>query len=1095
MLGVQNIGVGFRPSKRVDDFSSAFNLKASVRQETFVQQSLVVAQDPSRGLLERALQVAFPSSDLQPILARPIWAKPDVDWSASTDFVAQAFAPHQCGCEICSGNNNSLNNNGVVVDNYTALLGNTSWWDQGVTGRGVFLSYSFETAPASYLSANFSATALATFQAFSDATKALTRSALDAFSAVSGITFLETPSGFGDLAFGSYDLAALGQQRGVAGFAYMPQGFRTGTNIESGDVMIGKSLAAGGTGLFGVLLHEIGHALGLKHPFEGATILRTDLDNYTNTVMSYTSNGNPISALGPMDVQAIRHFYGNETTKANHISSWSWNAATSVLTQIGGVGRDSIQGIGANDSIDAGAGDDLVLTRSGNDWVVGGDGNDQLEGGIGNDTLSGDSGNDTLIGGDGVDQLIGGAGNDSLGGNDGSSILGGDGDDRIAVSLYSAQSFSIDGGTGTDLLTISVITSGFPGFFASFTSLTLEGAGANALSLTGVETINVYLPSDRNFNFSGSSLAETVFGTSFNNRIIGGGGNDTLLGQGGTDTLDGGNGDDLLYLDVRLGSIVDVDGGANTDNAAIFVQRTTGASVIEFSLDASLSVGGRMVNVESVSISGSDNDGGAGLARVISGYSGRDNIFGSTGADTLRGFGGNDNLSGADGNDNLDGMDGDDTMRGGNGNDFASGGVGTDFLYGDAGNDILFGGAGGDQIVGGDGDDTIMGDAGADSMFGGVGYDIVSYINEVAGVSVVLNQSRTVDVGGVATSEFNQEFEGVIGSNFNDTLSGDGGANLLEGGLGVDILNGGAGFDIASYANATSGLTLFMGGGTFNSGEANGDTHTSIEGLIGSQFSDIIGGDAGVNELRGLNGNDFIYGRGGLDTLLGGDGNDVLSGGLDADRLEGGTGIDVAFYREATVGLTASLLTGGGTGEAAGDTYLDIENIWGSDFNDVLTGDNNAGQVYGFAGNDVLSGLDGEDYFYGGQGFDTLTGGAGVDNFFFLSWNDHTNQYGTLEPYEGGDTFTDFTSGTDKVILSRYWFGFGNIGGPAAALTETHANFVTDGNVATGRPSLIWSNTNRTLSFDADGNGATQAVLLGTFQGGGSLALSDIWTA
>ena len=250
-----------------------------------------------------------------------------------------------------------------------------------------------------------------------------------------------------------------------------------------------------------------------------------------------------------------------------------------------------------------------------------------------------------------------------------------------------------------------------------------------------------------------------------------------------------------------------------------------------------------------------------------------------------------------------------------------------------------------------------------------------------------------------------------------------------------------------------------------------------------------------MNELHGLDGNDFIYGRAGVDRLIGGNGNDVLSGGLDGDRLEGGGGIDVASYRDATNGVVASLLSGGVSGEAVGDTYLDIENIWGSDFNDTLSGDNNSGQVYGFAGNDSLSGLDGDDFFYGGTGFDTLTGGAGVDNYFFLSWNDHVNQFGTPEPYEGGDVWTDFSSGTDRIILSRYWFGFGNIAGPAAALTSVNAEFSTNGNLTASRPSLIWNTTNRTLSFDADGNGATQAVLLGTFQAGATLTLGDIWTA
>jgi Ca2+-binding RTX toxin-like protein len=451
------------------------------------------------------------------------------------------------------------------------------------------------------------------------------------------------------------------------------------------------------------------------------------------------------------------------------------------------------------------------------------------------------------------------------------------------------------------------------------------------------------------------------------------------------------------------------------------------------------------------------------------------------------------------------------TIQLGGGNNEATANV-AGAIYSGNGNDQIFAFSGAQYISTGGGRDTVIGGDGTDSLDGGADLDTLSYEFSKSG-TIVSFGGVSANTGGDAEGDIVVNFENLIGSayadnlegsvdgnliqgkNGNDTIRGGAGLDTLVGGNGADILDGGDGFDFATYANATTGLTLFMGGGTFNSGEANGDTHTSIEGLIGSNFSDIIGGDAGINDLRGLNGNDFIYGRGGTDTLLGGDGNDVLAGGLDGDRLEGGTGIDVAFYRDATTGITASLLTGGGTGEAAGDTYLDIENIWGSDFDDVLSGDNLAGQVYGFAGNDRLSGLDGEDYFYGGQGFDTLTGGAGVDNFFFLSWNDHFNQFGTLEPYEGGDTFTDFTSGTDKIILSRYWFGFGNIDGPAAALTETHANFVTNGAVTTGRPSLIWNNANRTLSFDADGNGATQAVLLGTFQAGATLALGDIWTA
>jgi Ca2+-binding RTX toxin-like protein len=402
---------------------------------------------------------------------------------------------------------------------------------------------------------------------------------------------------------------------------------------------------------------------------------------------------------------------------------------------------------------------------------------------------------------------------------------------------------------------------------------------------------------------------------------------------------------------------------------------------------------------------------------------------------------------------------------------------------------------------------------GADVLNGGDGIDTAAYDNSTGGVSISL-AGAFASTGAEALGDTFSNVENIIGSGFNDTLAGNGVANtifgaagndsltggggedLLEGGVGGDALDGTGGYTYASYTRAASGVIVFLGGPQLNAGDAVGDTYVSIEGILGSAFADILGGDAANNVLQGYDGNDFLFGSDGLDFLVGGNGNDAMSGGFGNDRLEGGDGLDVLYLRDHATGLIANMTdTSRNTGEAQGDIYFDIENIWGSRFNDVLTGIEGAGQVYGFEGNDELYGLGGDDFFYGGEGFDTLTGGTGVDNFFFLSWNDHFNQYGTLEPYEGGDTFTDFTSGTDRIILSRYWFGFGNIVGPAAALTETHANFVTTGAAATSRPSLIWNQTNRTLSFDADGNGATQAVLLGTFQQGVTLTLGDIWTA
>ena len=206
--------------------------------------------------------------------------------------------------------------------------------------------------------------------------------------------------------------------------------------------------------------------------------------------------------------------------------------------------------------------------------------------------------------------------------------------------------------------------------------------------------------------------------------------------------------------------------------------------------------------------------------------------------------------------------------------------------------------------------------------------------------------------------------------------------------------------------------------------------------------------------------------------------------------------MDVASYRNATTGIVLDLVhPANNSGDAQGDSLTTIENIWGPDFNDTIVSNLAGGQVYGFKGDDVLTGAAGNDVFYGGTGSDTITTGGGSDDLFFLSYYDHTNAYGTVEPNEGGDTITDFTPGQDHVTVSRYWFGFGNIAGPAAALTSTYADFITSGTTATSsKPTFFWNDVTKVLQFDPDGTGASAAVILATLTGA-TLTLNDIWTA
>ena len=101
-----------------------------------------------------------------------------------------------------------------------------------------------------------------------------------------------------------------------------------------------------------------------------------------------------------------------------------------------------------------------------------------------------------------------------------------------------------------------------------------------------------------------------------------------------------------------------------------------------------------------------------------------------------------------------------------------------------------------------------------------------------------------------------------------------------------------------------------------------------------------------------------------------------------------------------------------------------------------------------------------------------------------------------MEGYEGGDHLTDFEVGVDHIIVSRFLFGFGDIGGPAAALTSAHAGWVSgSGTPGTAHPTFIYDPGTGVLMFDGDGNGSLAAVNIATFTPGTNLTLNDIWSA
>jgi len=267
-----------------------------------------------------------------------------------------------------------------------------------------------------------------------------------------------------------------------------------------------------GAYLNAVLTHELGHSLGLRHPFshpdaggtsEAPPYLPDAEDHKGATLMSYTGDQYlPALAYSPLDIAVLQYLWGVSPQAHAGDSRHVLSADASQMIWDGG-GADTIDGAALQANLTlylepgywSHAGDkDTLITAPGQytinfgtqiEHAVGGAGDDriignaldnQLTGGAGNDLLDGSAGNDTLAGATGHDALAGGAGDDSLAGNEGNDVLtGGGGNDRLA------------GGDGTD-------TAVFSGAFTAHTiSSTQDGwtvTGADgADTLAGVERL------------------------------------------------------------------------------------------------------------------------------------------------------------------------------------------------------------------------------------------------------------------------------------------------------------------------------------------------------------------------------------------------------------------------------------------------------------------------------------------------------------------------------------------------------------------------------------------------------------------------------
>ena len=507
-----------------------------------------------------------------------------------------------------------------------------------------------------------------------------------------------------------------------------------------------------------------------------------------------------------------------------------------------------------------------------------------LDGGLGADTLIGGLGNDTYIVDNTSDVVIENAneGYDTvkssisytLGDNlenltlTGAAALSGTGNTFDNVLTGNAGDNTLDGGLGKDTLKGGLGNDTY--LIDNAGDIVIEKANEGIDTLISSVTYSIGLIDNvENLTLTGTN-ALNITGNSLNNVLTGNAGDNNLNGGLGADTLTGGLGNDTYTVD-NTGDVV-------IENA------NEGSDTINSSVSYTLSD-----NVDNLNLTGLGviNGTGNALNNTLNGNAMANLLDGGLGADTMSGGLGNDIYV----VDNI----GDVVIENVNaGVETVNSSIsytlgdnvenltltGTAALNG-AGNELN------NVIIGNSGDNTLNGGLGADTLIGGLGND--TYVVDNAGDVVTENINQGVDtVTSSITYTLTDNVENLTltgtdalkgtGNELSNTLIGNAGDNILDGGLSADTMLGGLGNDTYVVDNAGDVVTENANNGTdIVKSSIDYSLADNVENLVLTGTAANGTGNTLNNTLTGNAGNNSLDGGLGIDTLIGGLGDDTYS--------------------------------------------------------------------------------------------------------------------------------------------------------------------------------------------------------------------------